>query len=237
MNIVDYGILLVVILFAFKGFKQGLLPTIVNFVGVFLIFVIAFYIKSPISHLLYENLPFISFGGIFKGVIGINILFYEIMAYGIAIIILGILFSIVKRISVIVQKILNMTILLNLPSKIIGAIIGALEGVLFSILLIYIGSILNSTTNYVKNSKYSSIILEKTPIINNVTRDLTYSYNEIYDTVINNENNTNKANLETIDILMNYNILSYESAKKLYNDNKLNIDGVNTIIEKYRREK
>ena len=234
MNIIDYIIIGILILSALKGFKQGLLPSIVNFVGVFLIFIIAFYIKQPISILLYENFPFLSFAGIFKGIIGINILFYEVIAYGITITILGIIFTIIKRISIVLQKLLNVTLLLNLPGKIIGAFIGLLEGILFSFILIYIGSVINSTTSYINNSKLSGIILEKTPIINNVTSDLTKSYNEIYDSIINNKNNTNKANLETIDILMKYDILSYKSATKLYNDNKLKINGVENIIEKYR---
>ena len=237
MNIADYIILIIIVLFALKGFKQGLLPSIVNFIGVFLIFIIAFYIKQPISQLLYENLPFLSFGGLFKGIIGINILFYEIIAYGITIILLGIVFGLVKKISIVLQKLLNVTLLLNLPGKIIGAIIGVFEGVLFSIILIYICSTINTTTKYIKDSKASSIILTKTPIINNVTKNLTNSYNEIYDTIIKNENNTNKANLETIDILMKYDILSYDSATKLYNDKKLNINGVENIIENYRSEK
>ena len=235
MNIVDYGIIVVLILFALKGFKQGLLPSIVNFVGIFLIFIIAFYLKQPISILLYENMPFLSFAGIFKGIIGINILFYEIIAYGITIILLGIIFGIVKRISIIFQKILNMTLFLNLPSKLLGAIIGIFEGILFLVLLLHLGSVINSTQKYVNSSKYSGIIVEKTPIINNVTGNLNKSYQEIYDTIINNKNNTNKANIETIDILMKNKILSYNSAKKLYNDKKLNINNIEETIEKYRR--
>ena len=237
MNIIDYIIIVILVLCALKGFKQGLLPSIVNFIGVFLIFIIAFYIKQPISILLYENLPFLSFGGFFKGIIGVNILFYEVIAYGITIILLGIIFGVVKKMSIVMQKILNITLFLNLPSKIIGAIIGAFEGVLLTIILIYIGGVINSTTGYVKDSKLSGIILEKTPIINSVTGDLKNSYNEIYDVIINNKNNTNKANLETIDILMKYNILSYNSATKLYNDNKLKINGVDNVIEKYRSVK
>ena len=49
MNIVDYIILVILILSAVKGFRQGLIPSIVNFVGVFLVFIIAFYLKAPIS--------------------------------------------------------------------------------------------------------------------------------------------------------------------------------------------
>lgn len=237
MNIVDYIILVILILSAVKGFRQGLIPSIVNFVGVFLVFIIAFYLKTPISSLLYQNLPFLSFGGIFKGVIGVNILFYEVIAYGLTIILLGIVFGILKKISIGIQKLLNLTILLNLPSKIIGALIGILEGILFSFILLYIGSVVNTTTKYVNESKYSSIILNDIPIINSVTNNLTKSTEEIYDTIVNNQNDTNKANLETIDILMKYDILSYDSANKLVQDNKLNIKGVNNVIEKYKGDK
>lgn len=234
MNIVDYIILIILILCALKGFKQGTIPSIINFIGTFLIFIIAFYLKQPISTLMYENLPFLNFAGIFKGVIAINILFYEVIAYGITILILGIIFGIIKKISVVFNKVLNATIVLSLPNKIIGAIIGCLEGILFAFILLCIASTVNTTTKYVNESKYSSIILNNIPIINNITGNLTNSFNEIYDTILNNKNDTDKANLETIDILMKNNILSYESATKLVNDKKLNIKNVNTIIEKYR---
>lgn len=234
MNIVDYIIIIILVLCAFKGFKQGMLPSIVNLVGTFLVFIIAFYVKQPISTLMYENLPFLDFEGIFKGIIGVNILFYEVIAYGLTIVLLAIIFGIVKRISLVFNKILNATIVLTLPNKIIGAIIGIFEGILFSFILLCIASNVNTTTKYVNESKYSGIILNNIPILNSVTSSLTDSSKEIYNTIINNKNDKNKANLETIDILMKHNILSYESATKLVNDKKLNIDGVNQVIEKYR---
>lgn len=234
MNVVDYIIIVILILSALKGFKEGLLPTIVNLVGTFLVFVIAFYLKQPISILLYENLPFLNFAGIFKGVIAVNILFYEAIAYGLTIVLLGIVFGIIKKVSVGLNKVLSITLFLNLPSKLIGAVIGVLEGVLFCFILLFVASVVNTTTKYVNESKYSSIILNEIPILNNVTSNLVNSGEEIYQVVLNNGNNTLKANLETIDILMKYEILSYESATKLIEDKKLNIVGVESVIEKYR---
>ena len=234
MNIVDYIIFIILLLHVLKGFKNGLLPTLINFIGMFLVFIIAFYLKTPISIYLYENLPFLSFGGIFKGIIAINILFYEAIAYGLSIILLGIIFTVVKRLSKIIERIIKLTVLLNLPSKILGSIVGFLEGVLYIFILLYIASVVNTLAPYVKDSKYSSIILNKTPIISNVTSDLINSGNEIYNSIIKNKNNTNKANLESIDILMKYEILSYDSANKLINDNKLNIKGIENIVSKYK---
>ena len=234
MNIVDYIIFIILLLHVLKGFKNGLLPTLINFIGMFLVFIIAFYLKTPISIYLYENLPFLSFGGIFKGIVAINILFYEAIAYGLSIILLGIIFTVVKRLSKIIERIIKLTVLLNLPSKILGGIVGFLEGVLYIFILLYIASVVNTLAPYVKDSKYSSIILNKTPIISNVTSDLINSGNEIYNSIIKNKNNTNKANLESIDILMKYEILSYDSANKLINDNKLYIKGIENIVSKYK---
>lgn len=236
MNIVDYIIIIILVLSLLKGFKDGLLPTLVNFIGTFLVFIIAFYVKQPVSTFLYENLPFLSFGGIFKGVIAINILFYEAIAYGLTIILLGIVFGIAKKFAKGLNKLFSITLFLNLPSKIVGAIIGLLSGLLYCFILLFIASVVNTTTKYVNESKYSSIILNKIPIINNVTGNLINSGEEIYNTVLKNENNVTKANQETIDILMKYDILSYESANKLITDKKLKINGIENIVEKYRGE-
>lgn len=236
MNIVDYIIIIILVISALRGFKDGLIPTVVNFIGTFLVFVIAFYVKQPISIYLYENLPFLSFGGIFKGVIAVNILFYEAIAYGLSIIILGIIFGIVKKFAVGLNKLFSITLFLNLPSKIVGAVIGFLEGIFYLFILLFIASVVNTTTKYVNESKFGGIILNNIPIINSITGNLISSGEEIYETVLKNENDTNKANLETIDILMKYDILSYESAYKLINDKKLIINGVENIVEKYRGE-
>jgi len=234
MNVVDYIILGILLLHLLKGLKNGLLLSIVNVIGVVLIFVIAFYIKGPISIFLYERLPFLSFAGIFKGIVAVNILFYEAIAYGITIILLSIVFTIIKRITKIIDRLLSFTLFLNLPSKILGGVIGLVEGILYSFILLFIASVVNTTTVYVNESKYGNLILENTPIISTVTSDLVNSSKEIYNVVLNNKNNTNKANLESIDILMKYDILSYDSSVKLINDKKLNIIGIESVIEKYK---
>ena len=73
MNIIDYIIIIILLLHIFKGFKSGLLVSLINVVGMILVFVISFYLKGPISIFLYEKLPFLSFAGIFKGVVAVNI--------------------------------------------------------------------------------------------------------------------------------------------------------------------
>ena len=236
MNIVDYILIAILILSAIKGYKTGLIPSIVNVVGIILVFVIAFYIKNPIADMLFKNLPFLNFGGIFTGITVANILFYEAIAYGLSVIVLGVIFTFIKRLSFFVNHLFKITIFLNLPSKIIGAIVGIGEGILYSFILLYIASVVNRLTPYVMESKYGMKVLNDTPIVSSVANNLVSSVNEIYDIILKNENNASKANLESVDVLMKYDILNYDTAKTLVEKNKLSIEGINDIIEKYKGE-
>lgn len=236
MNIVDFIILIILLLGAWRGFKNGLIPSLVNVVGLFLIFTLSFFIKQPISIFLYEHLPFLNFAGIFKGITAINILFYEAVSYGITIVILGIVFGILKTLSKGLEKLIHMTIFLTLPSKILGGILGVIESFLFCFILLYIASVVNTTTLYVKDSKFGMPILKNTPVLSSVSKDLINSGEEIHNVISKNKNDTNQANLESVDVLMKYDILSYDSANKLIESGKLNIDNIESIVEKYKGE-
>ena len=81
MNIIDIVIILLIILGAVIGFKQGAIKRLTSFVGMFVVVIAAFLLKNPVSVLLYENLPFTNFFGLFNGVAVLNVLMYEIVAF------------------------------------------------------------------------------------------------------------------------------------------------------------
>ena len=68
MDIVGIIILIFLAFGALLGFKRGFTRELVSLVGIFLILVLSFILKNPISVFLYNNLPFFSFGGIFKDI-------------------------------------------------------------------------------------------------------------------------------------------------------------------------
>ena len=94
MNIVDIIILILLGMGALIGFKRGFTRQLVSLVGIFVILVLSFMLKNPISVFLYNNLPFFNFGGIFKDITVINILFYEIIAFLVIYFVLTIIFKI-----------------------------------------------------------------------------------------------------------------------------------------------
>ena len=93
--ILDLVIIAIILIGAFNGWKYGGISAAVKLIGTILVFILAYYLKNPISVLLYENLPFFKFGGMFKGITSLNILLYEAIAFIIAMSLLTIAIAII----------------------------------------------------------------------------------------------------------------------------------------------
>ena len=233
MNFIDWIILFLIFFCALNGFRKGLLSSVVAFVGSLFIFIVAFYLKNPISVFLYEKLPFFNLGGKFAGIYAYNILIYEAISYLLTIFLLGIILKIVNKITGIITFVINSTIILGIPSKLLGAVVGLLQGFIVSFVLVFVLGMIGSTSGKVTESKYGNQILESTPILSSVIGDTYLSIKEVYDIVSNPNLNDEVANLESIDVLLKYEILSVKSAKKLTELDKIKIPGINNIINKY----
>ena len=175
MNIVDVIIILFLGLGAVTGFIRGFFKQTVMFVGTILVVVLAFLLKNPLSMILYENLPFFKMGGL----TALNILLYEALAFIICIAILTIALNIIIKISGIIETVLNFTIILALPSKLLGMLVGLIQSVVIIYVILFIASMPVFDVKDLSKSKYAKIILEKTPIISNVTNDAVNTFNEI----------------------------------------------------------
>ena len=101
MNVVDIVILIMLAFGALAGFKAGVIKKITDFVGMFIIIVLAFTLKNYVSVIMYENLPFFSFGGFIKGIDVINILMYEVIAFIIVFVVLFIILKVILIVLVI----------------------------------------------------------------------------------------------------------------------------------------
>ena len=221
MNIVDIIIAILLIL---------------SVIGTVLAFVLALFLKTPVSIFMYEHFPFFSIGGVFENITVFNILIYEGLSFILTFSIILVLFSIIGKVTGLVDKILSKLVLLGLPSKILGGIVGFIQGYLIIFLILFLISSFTKPSQYILDSKLSSIIQEGTPLLSEVASKTTNSVTEIYDICVNNADRE-KANLESLDVLMKYNILNYESANKLVESGKLKIENASSVIEKYKETK
>lgn len=239
MNIVDIIIILFILMGAVVGFKRGFTKELVCAVSFFVIIVLSFLLKNPVSIFLYEHLPFFKFGGILKGVTVLNIALYEIIAFLVVMGILTVILNILKKATSIFEKILKFTIILGIPSKILGAIVGLIESFVWVFIVLYILNLPVFHINELDNSKYKDQILEKTPILSELVKDSVGVIKEFSELKTKYEETTSPSefNRETLDLFLKYDIITVESVDYLVEKDKLKIDNIESILIKYREEK
>ena len=233
MNIIDIIIIVLFVLSIYNGFRRGVVNSVVTLVGTMISFILAFYLKTPISIFMYENLPFFSIGGIFENITVINILIYEGISFVVTLLVLLLLIKILARVTGFVDKILGKLILLGLPSKILGAAGGFIQGYLIVFLALFAITTFFTNTTFLNKSKISETMLNKTPILSEIIGKTIDSVEEVYNICINTKNRE-QANLDSLEVLMKYEVLNYDSAKNLLDSGKLKIENADSVIEKYK---
>ncbi len=238
MNIFDIGIILFIIIFIIAGAKQGLIKSAISLVGIILVFAIAFYLKEPVGNFLCKYLPFFNFSGDLEGLVSINILIYQLLAFIIILALLLTIYGAATTISGVVQKIVNATIILKIPSALAGSVIGLIEGYIFAFVLLLLLVLPLKNFDLFNDSKLTNFILYKTPIVSEKTEGITKSIEDIYETAdkaINKRIDTNEANLEIIDTMIKYDITTAHTVEQLVVLDKLkDVKGVEKIIKKYK---
>ena len=239
MNIIDIIIILFLILGAYIGFKQGFTKSLVSFLGILFVAIIAYFLKNPVSEFLMSFCPFFNFGGIIKGVTVLNIAVYEIIAFILVFSILMIALKVLLLATGILETILKFTIILGIPSKILGSIVGIIKHYVIIFFVLYFLSMPNFVdVEFIKNSNYREPILRNTPLLSNVaesTLKVLDEFKGLSDKYTDTEN-SNEFNLETLDLFLKYKVVTVDTVKKLENNGKIDIKGMDMVISKYEEE-
>lgn len=234
MNIVDIIIILMIILGAVVGFKHGFIKRTTSFLGTFLVLVIAFSLKNPLSVLMYENLPFFKLGGIIKGIDVINILVYELLAFIIVAAALTFVLKVLITITGLIEKLLKMTVFLSFPSKILGIFVGALEYFVYTFLALVFLNLPAFNIPIIKESNYANKILNNTPILSGLVSTTIDTYTEVYNILHDNRTMSDlEINEKVLDLFLEKEVITVDSAQKLIDMNKIYIENT-TILDKYR---
>lgn len=235
---VDLIIIILVIMGAFIGFKRGFTSELLSIGGFILSIILAFILKNPISLFLYDKLPFFSFGGILKGVTALNILIYEVIAFLLALLILSIVLKLLRIFTRIFENFLNATIILGIPSKILGSILGGIEWLIISFIILFVLSMPVFNNKFIFSSKIYDGMFKFT---NNFSKEIDNTYkvfkefDELKDKYTSKDVDTNSFNLDTLDLFLKYDIIDIESAEKLYEKGKFKtINNIETVLDKYR---
>ncbi|MGE5455711.1 MAG: CvpA family protein [Ignavibacteriales bacterium] len=238
MNIIDIGIIGILAFGAIIGLKRGFTTQLLSFVGFIIVVILAFMFKNPVSSFLYEYLPFFRFEGLFKGVTVLNIALYEVVAFFILFALLMIALKLLLSVTRIFEKVLKMTIILGIPSKILGAIVGVLEYYIIVFMLLYMTTLPFFNWDIVKESKLRPYILEKTPFLSEYTEKPLMVMNEFSKLMelYKDSSNPDDFNLAALDLFLKYDVIDIDSVVKLYEGKKLQVGNFYEVICKYEEE-
>ena len=238
MNIIDIFVILFVLLCAFYGMHRGLIKSIVSLVGLILVFIVAYLLKDPIAEWLSLNLPFFSFAGSFKGATILNVIIYQLIAFFVIFAILMTIYSILVKMSGIVDRFIKMTVILYLPEKIGGFILGAIQGIIISLIVIIILSLPTLNFDLIRESTIRKYLYNDSPIIGNFTSNTNDAINEIIELKdkFKNDEDKEEFNLECMDALLKHKVVKTEYMEKLVYSEKLKVDKDRalSIINKYK---
>ena len=225
ITIVDAIILLIILLGGVIGFKDGVIKELTSIIGLVIVVIVSFSLKNYLSVLFYENLPFFNFWGIFKGIQVLNIVFYEMLAFIIIASLLTVAYRILLSITGLIEKILKATIILSIPSKILGFIVGLIEYYIWVYIALFILTLPVINLKSIYESKTANFIMEKTPFLSKYTEKTLKIYNDLYEIIDNRENKTNeKVNEEAMNLMLKHEIITKKSAKKLIDSNKVLVE-------------
>ena len=231
MNVVDVIIIALLILGGVAGFKAGVIKKLTDFIGMFVVIILAFYLKNYISVIMYENLPFFNFFGLINGIDALNILLYEVIAFLVIFIALLFVLKVVLMLTGLVEKILKATVILSIPSKLLGIVVGVIEMYVYLFLILVIVSLPIFDSSFLKNSKMNNFILNNTPVLSGVSEEIIDIYGDVYNIIDNRKSKTNEQlNEEILKVLIDNKVVTKESAKKLVDKNKIHIND-KSIVE------
>lgn len=232
MGIVDIVILAILAAFGLLGFKRGVFQSLAAFVGFIVIVYLSYWLKNYLGDFFVLNLPFTEYTFIPGGSIVLNVITYQAIAFVIVLVILGLIYKIILIATGIFEKLLKITIILGIPSKILGLIVGILEGFVIVYMILFFVSQPFMRIDLLENSKFAKPILKDTPLLSNFANDTFEIINEIDATV--KSNGEDNFDLKLTNLILNRKITSSDVMQKLVDDKKIEVEGIQEVINKYK---
>lgn len=232
MNTISIVIVLIILSFGVLGLKRGAIKEAAVVIGNILAIVLAFVLKDLFASYLISVFPAYKISSVIGSLSSLSIIFYKLLAFLILLIIFRFILRIIVSLSGIISKIVDATIILLLPNRILGFVLGIVEGyVLMFIALNVLIIPLSSNTTFM-DSEVRKYIVEETPILKDSFGGLNTSLEEVMQ--LDKNDNENSLNLKVIDILLKNKIITKDEVQELASNGKLvNVEGLDTIINKY----
>lgn len=236
LGIVDACIIVLLLMFAVVGLKRGVFKQAVITIGTLVVFILAYYTKDYLANFLSYNLPFFNFGGDFLGLTTLNIILYQLIAFLVMFSLFSAILVVLIKITGVFEKILKMTIILGIPSKILGFILGAIEGYIVIFVVLFFLNQPAINIDILNESKAMPVIVNSSPGLSKIVSKTEKTIIEVYDLGKDyiKDKDSDKFNRNSIDIMLKNKVITVEYVEKLKEKGKINISSLDEILNKYR---
>ena len=237
MNIFDIAIVLLIILSAISGAKQGFLRALVNVVVTIIVYVVAYHLKDKVGVLLCKVCPFFSFDGYQT----LNILLYQMLAFILIAFVLYSIFSVILKVTGIVQRLIDLTFVLKLPSNILGFVVGLLEGYIVMFIVVAVLAVPFKNMELYTSSKVVDTMLYKSPVLSDTLGGVVNKLSGVLNVTTKLESNEEAQRVRTnMDIMGTYldcKIISKEDALEIIDMDKFeSIPGLRQYVDAYQEK-
>lgn len=140
------------------GVKRGFLYQLIKMLSNIIVFVVALLLKNTVADILINHFDIINIDK------SISIIFYRAISFILICFILKLIITLVLKITRIIEKVLEATIILAIPSKVLGGILGFIEYYIYAFIILLVLSIPVFNIDVYK-SDAAKFILKETPLI------------------------------------------------------------------------
>jgi len=222
-GLLDSIIILFLIMGALIGFKRGVIKSATMLIGAIVVIFLSYSLKNPVSKLFYQIFPFFNFAGDFEGLTVLNLIIYEALAFVLVYILFMSILQVIIKITGGIETILKFTIVLGIPSKMLGALFGLLESFLFVFVALFLLSQIPGTNAFVNDSMLGEKIVNSSPLLSSITEEYYKAFEEIISIKDQNLQDKEEYNQKCLDILLKYDIVKKDTVDDLIKNGKLKI--------------
>lgn len=151
-------IIMFILLGTVVGIKRGFLYQLIKMLSNIIVFVVAILLKNPVADILINNFDIINIDK------SISIIFYRAISFILICFILKLVILLVLKITRVLEKVLEATIVLAIPSKILGGVLGFIEYYIYAFIILLVLSIPVFNIDVYK-SDVAKFILKETPLV------------------------------------------------------------------------
>ena len=109
---------------------------------------------------------------------------------------------------------------------------GLIEGYIIAFVILFFLTQPAFSFKIFMNSKYANNILTSSPVLTDITNNTVETFKGVYD--LKDEKDTLVLNNKILDMMLDKKVVSYEVVKELYDTKKINFEGIEQILNKYK---